>query len=291
MNATTFANRVLGAAPRRRRAVVEEFVADIRRDPCELADKLSHRHRSRRRSLQEDAAPVHGRRRVLLEEVRLRAGRVDRENSVIKNVCILGNPTSRNRNRYPVHALQGALRLYESAPSFVNHPEDPHGKRRLEARLGKIVNPRVVGNRLYADYEYNPRHPLAETLEWSAENDPSYCKLSHNVETRGHEDPDGTWVVDEILDVRSVDVVSEGGTTKSLFEAWEGAELPVVPCHHVRAAVEAPDIDDRERVARVRQILDAAGAGYPTRGQRDARDEAELRRFVAAVRHGTRETR
>jgi hypothetical protein len=279
VNARTFARRVLGTPPRRRQAVLEQFAQDLARDPCELADRLTERRRARRR-------------RWVKEETQPQRGRLDRENAVIKDVCLLG-PVSRNGNRYLPKAMQEAVDKYADRPCYLDHPDGgPTGRRRYESKIGIIRNPRVVGGKLRGDLEYNPRHPYAGTLEWAAENAPELCGLSPNHETMGHEDEQGHWIVQEILEVRSVDLVADPATNRSLLEAWEGRpELPHVAVHHVRRALDAPDVSDRERILRARQILDEAEAGWKGSGTRDERDAAELKRFAEAYRRGTRGTR
>jgi hypothetical protein len=146
------------------------------------------------------------------------------EECLIKNVCIAG-PTSRNGNRYTKQALEGALSLYDHAKSYVDHPDDPKGKRRFGSRLGTFLNPRLVGGKPVGDYFYNPEHPDAPSLVWAAKNDPDFCGFSHNVETEGFEEPNGTWVVHKITKVRSVDLVAEPATTKNLQEGAMDPEL------------------------------------------------------------------
>lgn len=151
---------------------------------------------------------------------------VDEKNCLIRNICILG-PNSRNRNRYTRQAMEQAVAdgIYDNAKSFINHPEDPRGRRKFEARLGKTVNPRFENGRVYADYLYNPKHDQADSLVWAAKNDPDFGGFSPNHETVGHEEADGTWVVHKITQARSVDLVAEPATNRNLQEGAMDPEL------------------------------------------------------------------
>ena len=70
---------------------------------------------------------------------------------------------------------------------------------------------------LYGDLHYLRSHPLAEMTAEAAERLPEALGLSHNAEGRVAQSG-GTAVVEEIVRVRSVDLVADPATTRSLFE-------------------------------------------------------------------------
>ena len=61
-------------------------------------------------------------------------------------------------------------------------------------------------------------HPFAPAILEAAEKNPTLFGLSHNAEGRTRRD-NGSTLVEEIVRVRSVDLVSDPATTKSLFES------------------------------------------------------------------------
>ena len=145
--------------------------------------------------------------------------KIDKPQGILYGVKILGT-FSRNRRRYPLEVLKKAIPLYENAKVNLDHPEgDPNRPRSYTDRLGVIREVRLLGeDGLYADFHFNPNHPLAEQLLWDAEHAPSNVGFSHNVEAVLRRDREET-VVEEILSVRSVDLVADPATTAGLFEA------------------------------------------------------------------------
>ncbi len=166
--------------------------------------------------------------------------RVDAEAGVLRGVKVLGM-NSRNGRVYPAETLLKAMPLYEGAKVNVNHPQgNPTGPRDYRDRIGLIRN---VATRpeagLFADFHFNPKHPLAEQLAWDAKHAPENVGFSHNVEAkvarRGQE-----WIVEEILQVQGVDLVADPATTRGLFEQlqasnnappWESLSASLLQAH------------------------------------------------------------
>lgn len=155
----------------------------------------------------------------LLEYVHSAGVNIDASPGLLRGVKILGL-RSNNGNRYTSQALQTAQPLYEGIKVNVNHP--PHGQekspRDYRDRLGKVVNVRVTETGLYGDFQYNPKHPLAEQLAWDAQHAPENVGFSHNAEGRGQKVGE-EFLVEEIVSVRSVDLVADPASTRGLFEA------------------------------------------------------------------------
>lgn len=151
---------------------------------------------------------------------------VHRESDVIRGVKILGTE-SRNARTYRPAALARAVALYEGAKVNVNHPKaGAHAPRDYQDRIGVVRNVTFRDGGLFADLQYNPKHQLAEQLAWDAEHAPENVGLSHNVEARVSRQDDRL-VVEEILRVRSIDLVADPATTRSLFESSPPAnDLP-----------------------------------------------------------------
>ena len=146
--------------------------------------------------------------------------RVDREKGILFGVKVLGSRSENNRE-YPAATRQAAAKLYEGAKVNIDHPTKPNEPRPLSSRYGILRNIRQQeGEGPFGDLHFNPCHPLAETILWWAENDPSAIGLSHNAEGRVRTDPKtGRDIVEEITTVHSVDLVSDPATTRGLFES------------------------------------------------------------------------
>lgn len=145
--------------------------------------------------------------------------RIDRQQSIIRGVKLLGLE-SRNGRRYLPAALIQAVALYEGAKVNVNHPKGhPLAARDYQDRLGVIRNASVRGGTgLFGDFHFNPKHAIAEQLLWDAAHAPENVGFSHNVEARTSRH-DGQIVVEAILKVQSVDLVADPATTRGLYES------------------------------------------------------------------------
>ena len=152
--------------------------------------------------------------------------RVDRESGVIEGVKILGLE-SRNGRTYLSAAAKAAIGLYEGAAVNVNHPRgSATSPRDYQDRIGRIRNVRADAGGLRADFQFNPKHPLAEQLIWDAEHSPENVGFSHNVEARCNR-RGGREVVEEIIKVQSVDLVADPATTRGLFEEFNNQNRKV----------------------------------------------------------------
>jgi hypothetical protein len=153
--------------------------------------------------------------------------RIDKTAGVIYGVKLLG-PISRNsranysRRRYSENALKEQAGLCEGIGVNVNHPPseaEADRPRTFTDRIGLIKNARFVNatEGTFGDLHYNPAHPWAKTLEWWADNQPAAVALSQNADGRGRIE-NGELCIESVAKVRSIDLVADGGTNKSLFE-------------------------------------------------------------------------
>lgn len=146
----------------------------------------------------------------------------DLKNGLVRNVKIIGL-TSRHGYDYSPTALKEARQLYEGARVNVDHPERKNAgaARSYRDRFGKLENVSFVeGDGLRGDLRFNPKHAVAEQFIWDVQHDPAACGLSHNASgplspPRGR----GSRPICESIErVRSVDLVADAATTRSLFE-------------------------------------------------------------------------
>jgi hypothetical protein len=173
---------------------------------------------------------------------------VEADQPILKGVKVLGG-TSKNRRRYTPEAISEGTALYEGLPVNIDHPEKgAAASRGLRERFGKLVHVRHESGSLRGDLHYNPKHPLAEAVRWWADNQPEAIGLSHNATGTGRTQADGTFVVDKIVSVRSVDLVADPATTRGLFEAVMTHDAQRTDDIR-RRREEADPISDQERAA------------------------------------------
>lgn len=146
---------------------------------------------------------------------------------ILRHVKVLGT-VSQNDREYTLEAKTNGLPLYENAKVNINHPSDPHKSRDFQDRFGFIRRPIIENRDIYGDLYFNPEHPWAKPVIWWAKNAPECLGLSHNAVGQGR-DENGRFIVDKIVKVRSVDLVADPATTKSLFESINMADTPPKP--------------------------------------------------------------
>jgi Skp family chaperone for outer membrane proteins len=164
------------------------------------------------------------------------SSRVDRDAGVIRDVLILGH-VSANQRVYTHDALAAAARLYEGVRVFADH--QPDGRRSVRDLVGWLSGVRLAEGGLRGDL-----HLLAPDTEFgrvvlgAAERHPSSLGLSHDAEGRTVTH-DGQTIVEAIESVRSVDLVAEPATTRSLYEDRAMPDVTTPPTADAKAA--APD--------------------------------------------------
>ena len=141
---------------------------------------------------------------------------VDRENHIVHGVKVLGF-TSANGRIYDFAAVKEAIAKYEKAPVNKDHNmEEPS----FSDRLGWLENVTLESDGLYADFHYNPHADGIESFLWFAEhNGLGDVGFSHLVSGKYSVDPDGTERITRIDKVKSVDLVANPATTKTIFES------------------------------------------------------------------------
>lgn len=161
------------------------------------------------------------RRRIKPESVQFDArSKVDKPAGVVRDVLVLGFK-SRHGYSYTPRAMKEAVQLYEGVRVNVDHPErsTPGASRSYRDRFGKLKNIRFeAGSGLRGDFHYNKAHEIAGQFEWDAENDPSNCGFSHNARGPVVSNQRGELVCESIEAVRSVDLVADPATARSLYE-------------------------------------------------------------------------
>ena len=178
---------------------------------------------------------------------------VDRENAVIRGVKVIGL-VSANGRIYSRDALSKAIPLYEGASVRINHRK---GDDACDADdvFGWLKGVVLREDGLYADLHYLRAHAMAERVCEAADRNPSLYGLSHDADGRLDRSPDGTPIVGEILEVRSVDLVTDPATTRGLFE-----ERQPITKTKIKTVFEGllPRIDIAKR-AQIKRLMEGLG--------------------------------
>ncbi len=146
---------------------------------------------------------------------------VDREQGVIRNVRLLGDSAPKKSRDYDHAAMREAAPRYNGRPVNIDHASGK-GPRSLEHRFGKVENARFDESQkaIVGDLRYNKGHRLAEAIAYAAEHMPDTLGLSHVADgkvttVKGRER------VTAIVEVNSVDLVSDPATNRTLFESQD----------------------------------------------------------------------
>lgn len=153
---------------------------------------------------------------------------VDRENGLIKNVCLLSEQ-SKNGYRYPVAAQAKAIPFVNGSSSYFDHynfrdkTKKPHQRSPLEW-AAKVINPRMDGNRMRGDLRVG-KGPNGQQLMDIAECSPEGIGMSMVADWWYDEK---TKTALECVKVHSVDVVGGPATTRTMQESILENDLELI---------------------------------------------------------------
>ena len=139
---------------------------------------------------------------------------------VVRGVKLLGLRSKNKRNYDTVGVRESASSKLVGAPIFINHPVDPSQPRSYADQFGVVESYEYrPGRGHFGAIKVNPHHAEAKRFLWDVKNNPRAMGMSINAVIRpGKPDRSGDVVVEELLDVRSVDVVTRPGTANGIFE-------------------------------------------------------------------------
>ena len=188
---------------------------------------------------------------------------IDKDRGIIRGVRILGR-ISLNKREYTPEAVRKGRDLYEGRPVNLDHHEASgrDGQRSVASRFGWLQNVHEANDGLEGDLHYLRAHPLAAQVIETAERNPRMFGLSHNADGRTSR-RNGKIFVEEIIGVRSVDLVADPATTKSLFESLESNMDMNTDPNAAAAAAPTGNVTDMI-IGKVREILTGDGDG-PTK--------------------------
>lgn len=160
----------------------------------------------------------------LVEAVQVLPRSVDAKRGIIRGVKLLGH-ASRNGRRYTHAACRDAAKLYEGASIHMDRG-DAKGPRKVVEMVGFVKNTRHTDDGVYGDLHCVLLHPYGPCIVERAERFPETFGVAHIVEARGKRASDGTYEVESIVRVHSLDLTTRPATTSGLFEDWwEGNQL------------------------------------------------------------------
>jgi uncharacterized phage infection (PIP) family protein YhgE len=143
--------------------------------------------------------------------------RVDQDTGLVRGVKVLGRQSANGRY-YSDAAVANVRQLTEGMKVGVDHI-DPATKRRVLDTNGFLCNIRENKGGLFGDWRYNPHHPATNQILWDAENNPSALGFSIDARGRTSPSPEHGTLVEEVVKIRSVDLVSDPATNTTLFES------------------------------------------------------------------------
>lgn len=149
------------------------------------------------------------------------------EGNSLKRVKVLGE-NSANGRRYPRATRTAAAAKFEGARVYLNHPTDHTQPRGYQERVGTLHAIEDDDDGLYAEFTFNPAHPIAEQLQWEAQHPEHGGGLSINVLATAKSES-GVEVIESIESVKSVDLVAEPATVSSFFESKTATAEPELP--------------------------------------------------------------
>ena len=201
-------------------------------------------------------------RRELRESAAL-SGRVDRDKGIIYGVKVVGRHSPNTHGvqgvegtDYTLAALKDALPMYEGICVNVDHPTrgGPPKDRSARDRFAWVEEAKVTDDGIFGDLHFlDPNDPLAVKMMNAADEKPDAFALSHNAWGKG-EIQDKRYVITAIPEVRSVDIVADGGTNRSLFES-HGAKTMTT----LRAILEAAPKKKYRRLRKLMEMYEDAG--------------------------------
>ena len=174
----------------------------------------------------------------------IRGGKLNRETNTIEGTTLITGRSSNGANhkrKYSANALQQIAGMAEGLPAFANHvaPDQAFKPRDVRDLIGRHVNVRydAARDRVTSDLQLLEHHApwvfsLAERMG---------DQVGNSLVSKGlvRMEGDGTEVVDEIIALRSGDLVSDPASTKGLFEAAGSGEAGTLNLREDREIFEA----------------------------------------------------
>ncbi len=150
---------------------------------------------------------------------------IKKDAGIIEGVLLLtGDKVSKNKTKYTQKILQEAVKRYEGAKMYLDHPAQGVTVRSVRDFGGTYKNVRIEeGKKLKADLHLIPNESIRNTVIPIAEAMPPGVGLS--IRDRGHgREEDGIFLVEGFAGKGpfSIDLVMENSVNETLFESNQG---------------------------------------------------------------------
>lgn len=150
------------------------------------------------------------------ESISLFAPQVDRKTGTLRHCALLGQVSANNRF-YTTKALETVRKLADQLKAFLNHDS-----RGVENLIGDFSNLVIENNKVYGDVSILESCKYRDMIFELAENKPHLCGWSiHARGLFGANDSEGREVVEDIVLLRSIDLVADPATNSSVWESKE----------------------------------------------------------------------
>ena len=149
----------------------------------------------------------------------LKEANIDKENKIIRDVVLLSRFSANNRE-YTNDCLNKSIPLFEGIKAFANHSKKGETGRDIRDLIGKYENIKIVDEKVKGDLS------LVDGTDWLlsiAEKMPDLVGNSIHGQGRWHKS-NGKEIIEGLVNLYSVDVVTNPATTVSLFENEEGKQ-------------------------------------------------------------------
>lgn len=212
------------------------------------------------------------RRRDLLEFVRAESAaplRVDQQAGVIFGVKVLGQYSRNNHGlkeaiggtEYTLESMKEAIPLYEGVKVRCNHPsrKSPGEDRDVDDTFGVLRNVRLESDGLRGDLHYLVNHPMAARVVEDVEKMLDVFGLSHNASSARERFDRKTkrLVIEQIGEVRSVDLVDRPATNRNLRESWSKTMPRQITLRSLLEGIFKSTKSSKGRKAWAKRILEA----------------------------------
>lgn len=153
----------------------------------------------------------------IIENIELRFRQLDKDARLLRGVSVLRPTSQRGARRYTEAAMKDVTRLAEKAKVFFDHKVKIQDVRSMRDLIGSLENLRL-DDIVKGDLRFLPKHTaLIEAL--AMDNVPGIGLSIHAFAPRTTKESGGVEVVQNVAHIVSVDLVSEAGSTMSLFES------------------------------------------------------------------------
>lgn len=207
--------------------------------------------------------------------------RVNRANSTISGVLLCGLRSENNRDYLPA-ALRRDGKKYGGKPVYCNHGREVTIERKIAKVLPEITYD--ADGKPYGTLLVNPKHPMAESLFWAAENDPSFYGMSHVAMCKtSYDQSTGREVVEAIDSVESIDLVADPATTKGLHESKSKGNPMFTIKKFLEGVAHKATVPQILKVKRLAEMEGMADLPMPEPAAEEPVDDGIWSAFVAAV--------